>query len=136
KDGRVTAGNAPGLNDGAAAVVITRRDYADQHHLKPLARIVGYGQAAVNPQWLFYAPVKAIPVALDRAGWSMDDVDLFELNEAFASQVLADLRGLERVGRVLPMEKLNINGGAIALGHPVGASGARVIVTPIHALKD
>jgi acetyl-CoA C-acetyltransferase len=135
-EGRVTAGNAPGLNDGAAAIVLTRRDYADQHGLRPLARIVAYGQAAVHPQWLFYAPVKAIPVAMDRAGWSMDDVDLFEINEAFASQVLADVRGLEREGRVLPMDKLNVNGGAIALGHPVGASGARVIVTLIHALKD
>jgi acetyl-CoA C-acetyltransferase len=135
-DGRVTAGNAPGLNDGAAAVVLTRRDYAEQRNLSPLARIVAYGQAAVHPQWLFYAPVKAIPVAMDRAGWSMDDVDLFEINEAFASQVLADVRGLEREGRTLPMEKLNVNGGAIALGHPVGASGTRVIVTLIHALRD
>lgn len=135
-EGRVTAGNAPGLNDGAAAVVLARRDYADEHGLHPLARIVAYGQAAVHPQWLFYAPVKAIPVALDRAGWSMQDVDLFEINEAFASQVLADIRGLEREGHILPMEKLNVNGGAIALGHPVGASGARLIVTLIHALKD
>ncbi len=134
--GRVTAGNAPGLNDGAAAVVIARRDYTEQHGVSPQARIVAYGQAAVHPQWLFYAPVKAIPVALNRAGWSMDDVDLFEINEAFASQVLADVRGLEREGHILPMEKLNVNGGAIALGHPVGASGARVIVTLIHALKD
>jgi acetyl-CoA C-acetyltransferase len=136
KDGRVTAGNAPGLNDGAAMMIITRRDYAEQHGLTPLARIVSYGQAALNPQWLFYAPVKAIPIALDRAGWTMEDVDLFEINEAFASQVLADVRGLEREGHVLPMEKLNVNGGAIALGHPVGASGARVLITLIYALKD
>jgi acetyl-CoA C-acetyltransferase len=135
-EGRVTAGNAPGLNDGAAAVVLARRDYADHHNLSPLARIVGYGQAAVHPQWLFYAPVKAIPVALERAGWSMEDVELFELNEAFAAQALADIRGLERDGRNLPIDKLNVNGGAIALGHPVGASGARVIVTLIYALKD
>jgi acetyl-CoA C-acetyltransferase len=134
-DGRVTAGNAPGLNDGAAAVVITRRDYAEQHGLTPLARIVGYGQAALNPQWLFYAPVKAIPAALERAGWDMADVDLFEINEAFAAQVLADVRGLEREGHPLPMEKLNVHGGAIALGHPVGASGARVLITLIFALK-
>jgi acetyl-CoA C-acetyltransferase len=134
--GRVTAGNAPGLNDGAAAVVLARRDYAEQHGLTPLARIVGYGQAAVHPQWLFYAPVKAIPIALERADWSMEDVDLFEINEAFAAQVIADVRGLEREGRTLPMEKLNVNGGAIALGHPVGASGARVLITLIHALKD
>ena len=134
--GRVTAGNAPGLNDGAAAVVLTRRDYAEQHGLTPLAKIVGYGQAAVHPQWLFYAPVKAIPVALERAGWLMEDVDLFEINEAFAAQVLADVRGLEREGRILPMDKLNVNGGAVALGHPVGASGARVLVTLLYALKD
>ncbi|MCC7448845.1 MAG: acetyl-CoA C-acetyltransferase [Anaerolineae bacterium] len=134
--GRVTAGNAPGLNDGAAAIVLTRRNYAEQHGLTPLAKIVGYGQAAVHPQWLFYAPVKAIPVALERAGWSMEDVDLFEINEAFAAQVLADVRGLEREGRILPMDKLNVNGGAVALGHPVGASGARVIVTLLYALKD
>lgn len=135
-DGRVTAGNAPGLNDGAAAVIVTRRDYAEQHGLTPQARVVGYGQAAVHPQWLFYAPVKAIPVALQRAGWTMSDVDLFELNEAFAAQVLADVRGLAKDGYELPMDKLNVNGGAIALGHPIGASGARVIVTLLHALKD
>jgi acetyl-CoA C-acetyltransferase len=136
KEGRVTAGNAPGLNDGAAAVVVTRRDYADAHHHAPIAKIVGYGQAALNPQWIFYAPVKAIPVALERAGWSVNDVDLFEINEAFAAQVLADLRGLEREGHAIPEEKLNVHGGAIALGHPVGASGARVLITLIHALKD
>lgn len=135
-NGRVTAGNAPGLNDGAAAIVVTRRDYAEQHSLTPLAKIVSYGQAAVNPQWLFYAPVKAIPVALERAGWSIKDVDLVEINEAFAAQVLADLRGLEREGHPLAMEKVNVNGGAIALGHPVGASGARVLATLIFALKD
>lgn len=136
KDGRVTAGNAPGLNDGAAALVLTRRDYAEQHGLTPLARMAGYGQAALDPQWIFYAPVKAVPRALERAGWTMDDVDLFEINEAFAAQVLADLRGLAREGHPLPEEKLNVNGGAIALGHPIGASGARVLVTLIYALKE
>lgn len=136
ENGRVTAGNAPGLNDGAAALVICRRDYAEAHGLAPLARIRGYGQAAVTPAWLFYAPVKAIPVALERAGWAMTDVDLVEINEAFAAQVLADVRGLAREGHPLPMEKLNVNGGAIALGHPVGASGARVILTLLHALRD
>jgi acetyl-CoA C-acetyltransferase len=135
-EGSVTAGNAPGLNDGAAALVVTRRDYAEAHGLTPIARVVSYGQAAVHPQWLFYAPVKAIPVALKRAGWDISEVDLFELNEAFAAQVLADVRGLAKDGYTLPMEKLNVNGGAIALGHPIGASGARVIVTLIHALRD
>ncbi len=136
ENGTVTAGNAPGMNDGAAALIVASRDYADQHGHKPLARIVAYGQAAVEPSWLFYAPVKAIPIALERAGWSIDDVDLFEMNEAFAAQVLADVKGLERDGYRLPLEKLNVNGGAIALGHPIGASGARVLVTLIYALRD
>ncbi len=135
-DGQVTAGNAPGLNDGAAAVVVSTRDYAEKNGRAPLARIVGYGHAALDPQWIFYAPVKAVPVALEKAGWSIDDVDLFEFNEAFASQVLADMRGLERDGYSIPLEKINVHGGAIALGHPLGASGARVLVTLIHALKD
>jgi acetyl-CoA C-acetyltransferase len=134
--GRVTAGNAPGLNDGAAALVIASRDYAERHGHQPLARIVGYGQAAVDPKWLFSAPIKALPLALERAGWSMADVDLVELNEAFAAQVLADLKGLAREGHEIPLEKLNVNGGAIAIGHPIGASGARVLVTLIHALRQ
>ena len=134
--GSVTAGNAPGMNDGAAALVVSSREYAERRGHQPLARIVGYGQAAVEPSWLFYAPVKAIPIALQRAGWTMDDVDLFEINEAFASQVVADLKGLEREGYPLPPEKLNVHGGAIALGHPIGASGARVLVTLVHALQD
>jgi len=135
-DGQVTAGNAPGMNDGAAALVVASRDYAEAHGHAPVARVVGYGQAAMDPKWIFYAPVKAIPVALARAGWTAEDVDLFEINEAFAAQVLADLRGLEREGHTVPLEKVNVNGGAIALGHPVGASGARVLVTLIHALQD
>jgi acetyl-CoA C-acetyltransferase len=133
--GNVTAGNSPGMNDGAAAVVVSSREYAEKHGHKPVARIVAYGQAAVEPTWLFYAPVKAIPVALERAGWTVDDVDLFEVNEAFAAQVLADLEALRREGHAIPMEKLNVHGGAIALGHPVGASGARVLTTLIHALQ-
>jgi acetyl-CoA C-acetyltransferase len=136
QEGSVTAGNAPGMNDGAAALVVSSREYAESHGHKPIARIVGYGQAAVEPSWLFYAPVKAVPVALQRAGWTADDVDLWELNEAFAAQVLADLRGLERDGYKIPLERLNVHGGAIALGHPLGASGARVLVTLIYALQD
>ncbi len=135
-DGSVTAGNAPGMTDGAAAIVVSSREYAEQHQHQPIARIVGYAQAAVEPKSLFYAPVKAIPLALQRAGWSISDVDLFELNEAFAAQVLADIEGLKRLGHQLPMEKLNINGGAIALGHPLGASGARVLITLVHALQS
>jgi acetyl-CoA C-acetyltransferase len=135
-DGRVTAGNAPGLNDGAAAMVVSSRAYAEKHGHQPLARVVAYGHAAVTPKWLFYAPVKAIPLVVEKAGWTMADVDLFELNEAFAAQVLADLTGLAREGYELPLEKLNVNGGAIALGHPVGASGTRVLITLINALHQ
>jgi acetyl-CoA C-acetyltransferase len=134
--GSVTAGNAPGMNDGAAALVVASRDYANTHNHQPVARIAGYGQAAVDPAWIFYAPVKAIPIALQRAGWAIDDVDLFEINEAFAAQVLADVKGLEQDGYRVDMERVNVNGGAIALGHPLGASGARVLVTLIHALQD
>lgn len=136
KDGRVTAGNAPGLNDGAAAMVISSRSYAEANGRTAIARIAGYGQAAVDPKWIFYAPVKAIPIALQKAGWRIEDVDLFEINEAFASQVLADMRGLEQDGFIVPMDKVNVNGGAIALGHPLGASGARILVTLIHALQQ
>lgn len=136
KEGQVTAGNAPGLNDGAAAIAVSSRAYAEKHGHQPVARIVGYGQAALDPQWIFYAPVKAVPVALEKAGWTHDEVDLYEFNEAFAAQVLADMRGLERDGYPIPLEKINVHGGAIALGHPLGASGARVLVTLIHALQD
>lgn len=136
KDGQVTAGNAPGLNDGAAAVVVASRAYAEKKGHDAVARIVGYGQAALDPQWIFYAPVKAVPVALAKAGWSHEEVDLWEFNEAFAAQVLADMRGLEREGISIPLEKINVHGGAIALGHPLGASGARVLVTLIGALQD
>lgn len=135
-DGRVTAGNAPGLNDGASAVVVASRDYAEKKGHDVVARIVGYGQAAIDPKWIFYAPVKAVPVALEKAGWSHADVDLYEFNEAFAAQVLADMRGLERDGYTIPLEKINVHGGAIALGHPLGSSGSRVLVTLIHALQD
>lgn len=136
ENGKVTAGNAPGMNDGAAALVVSSREYAEKHSHQPVARVVGCGQAAVEPTWLFYAPIKAIPIALQRAGWSINDVDLFEINEAFAAQVLANLRGLERDGYPVPLEKVNVHGGAIALGHPLGASGARVLITLINALQD
>ena len=134
KDGKVTAGNAPGLNDGAAAVVVASQEYADQNGLEPLAHIVGYGQAAVEPKYLFAAPAKAIPLLLEKVGWTFDDVDLIELNEAFAAQVLADGYALE--GQGWNWEKVNVHGGAIALGHPIGASGARILVTLIYALNN
>lgn len=133
-DGRVTAGNASTLNDGAAALVIASRAYAEARGLKPLARIVAYGQAAVEPKWLFSAPAKAMPKVLARAGWTFDDVDLIELNEAFAAQVLAN--GYELAAHGWDWHKVNVHGGAIALGHPLGASGARVLVTLLFALQQ
>jgi acetyl-CoA C-acetyltransferase len=134
KDGKVTAGNAPGLNDGGAAVVVASRAYAQEHGKRPIARIVGYTQAAVAPKRLFIAPAFAIPKLLDKIGWTLKDVDLIEINEAFAAQVLAD--GYALADKGWDWSKVNVNGGAIALGHPVGASGARVVVTLIHALQD
>jgi acetyl-CoA C-acetyltransferase len=134
KDGKVTAGNAPGLNDGAAATVIASRAYADKNGLKPLARIIGYAQFADEPKYLFRAPAFAIPKLLKKIGWTLADVDLVELNEAFAAQVLADGYALADQG--WDWAKVNVNGGAIALGHPIGASGARVLTTLIYALKD
>lgn len=134
--GMVTAGNAPGLNDGAAALVVTSRAEAERQGITPMARIVGYTHAAVPPKWLFAAPARAIPRLLERLGWEMGDVDLFEINEAFAAQVLANFAELEQKGTPLDWEKVNVNGGAVALGHPIGASGARVLVTLIHALKE
>lgn len=136
KDGAVTAGNAPGLNDGAAAVVLMSRAEAERQGLKPLARIVGYTHAAVEPKWLFAAPAKALPKLLDRVGWTLADVDLIELNEAFAAQALANGVELRRGGYDWDWDKVNVNGGAIALGHPVGASGARLLVTLLYALRN
>ena len=135
RDGLVTAGNAPGLNDGAAALVVTSRAAAQAQRLAPLARIVGYAMAPVDPEWIFSAPARAIPRLLQKIGWSLDDVDLVELNEAFAAQVLAN--GIDMTGQGINWhwEKVNVHGGAIALGHPLGASGARILVTLIHALR-
>jgi acetyl-CoA C-acetyltransferase len=134
KDGKVTAGNAPGLNDGAAAVVVASRAKAEQMGRKPLASILGYGNVALAPKYLFAAPAKAIPMVLKQVGWKLADVDLIELNEAFAAQALAN--GYELSDQGWNWDKVNINGGAIALGHPIGASGARLIATLIYALKD
>ncbi len=133
-DGIVTAGNSPGLNDGAAAVVVASQAYAEAHGLQPLARIVAYDYAAVEPKWIFSAPAKAIPKVLAKAGWTLDDVDLIELNEAFAAQVLAN--GKELADKGWDWDKVNVHGGAIALGHPIGASGARILTTLIYALRD
>jgi acetyl-CoA C-acetyltransferase len=127
--GSVTAGNAPGLSDGAAALVVCGARAADELGVRPLARILGFAQAAVAPLELFTAPVFAIRKLLERTGTRLDDYALVELNEAFASQAVANMRALE-----LAEERVNAAGGAIALGHPIGASGARVLVTLIYAL--
>jgi acetyl-CoA C-acetyltransferase len=132
--GKVTAGNASSMNDGAAAVVVSSRAYAEKTGAKPIARIVGYAQAAVEPKYLFAAPAYALPNLLQKIGWGFADVDLVELNEAFAAQVLAD--GYALADKGWDWEKVNVNGGAIAIGHPLGASGARVLTTLIHALRD
>ncbi|HLE52783.1 MAG TPA: thiolase family protein, partial [Anaerolineales bacterium] len=134
KDGKVTAGNAPGLNDGAAAVTLASRAMAEQLGLQPLARVVGYTQAAVQPKYLFDAPAQSVPKLLEIVGWTLSEVDLIELNEAFAAQVLAN--GYALANRGWDWRKVNVNGGAIALGHPIGASGARLLTTLIYALKD
>jgi acetyl-CoA C-acetyltransferase len=134
KDGKVTAGNAPGLNDGAAAVVVASRAKAEQMGVKPMARILGYGSVALEPKYLFAAPAKTIPVVLKQVGWKLPEVDLIELNEAFAAQVLAN--GYELADQGWDWNKVNVNGGGIALGHPIGASGARLLATLIYALKD
>lgn len=130
-DGKVTAGNAPGLTDGAAALVVMSAQRARDLGCRPLARIAGYAQAAVEPKWLFIAPVHAIRALLQRTGSTLADMDLIEVNEAFAAQMLAD-------GQELGWDwgRVNVRGGGIALGHPIGASGARVLVTLLHALRD
>jgi acetyl-CoA C-acetyltransferase len=135
-DGQVTAGNAPGLNDGASAVVVTSRAEAERQGVRPLARIVGYTHAAVHPQWIFSAPAKAIPRLLANIGWPLDTVDLIELNEAFAAQVLANGVDMSRQGLPWNWEKVNVNGGAVALGHAIGSSGTRVLITLLYALQQ
>ncbi len=133
-DGKVTAGNSPGLNDAAAALVLASQTRAQAIGATVLARIVGYAQAAVDPKYIFAAPAIAIPLLLEKIGWKLPDVDLIELNEAFAAQVLANGSELSDMG--WDWNKVNVNGGAIALGHPLGATGARLLTTLVHALKD
>jgi acetyl-CoA C-acetyltransferase len=128
--GTVTAGNSSGLNDGAALLAVTTEDYAKEHGLPVLARILSYATVGIEPAVMGMGPAAAVPAALIRAGMSLSDIDLFELNEAFAAQSLAVIRALG-----LDPEKVNIAGGALALGHPIGASGARILVTLIHALR-
>jgi acetyl-CoA C-acetyltransferase len=126
KDGTVTAGNAPGVNDGAAAVIVTSLERAGQLGKTPLARIAGHAVSGIEPALVMMAPIKAVQKLLVKTGWTMESVDLFELNEAFSVQAIAVM---EQLG--LPLEKVNVNGGAVALGHPIGASGARILVTLI-----
>lgn len=130
KDGTVTAGNASGINDGAASLIVASEEAVQKHNLKPMARIVSWGIVGVDPTIMGIGPVPAIKQALERAGLTLADIDLFELNEAFAAQYLAVEKelGLDR-------DKVNVNGGAIALGHPVGASGARVLLSLAYELK-
>jgi len=129
-DGTVTAGNASGLNDGAAALVVAGAEHARRLGLAPIARVVSYASAAVDPRVMGIGPVPAVRKALEKAALGTDAIDLFELNEAFAAQSLAVLRELK-----LDAQKVNVLGGAIALGHPIGASGARILVTLLHALR-
>ena len=128
-EGTVTAGNAPGITDGAAATVVASERAVERLGLKPLARIVGYAQAEVAPKWLFLAPVEGVKRLLDRIELPIEAFDLIEINEAFAAQTLADGRELG-----FDWDKVNVNGGAIALGHPIGASGARIVATLLHEL--
>jgi len=128
--GTVTAGNAPGITDGAAATIVASERAVEQLGLKPLARIVGYAQAEVAPKWLFLAPIQGVQRLLDRIEMPIDAFDLIEINEAFAAQTLADGRELG-----FDFSKVNVNGGAIALGHPIGASGARIVATLLHELN-
>ena len=129
-DGSVTPGNASGINDGAAAVVLMAENEAEKRNLKPLAKIISWATCGVDPSLMGSGPIPASKKALKKAGWKISDLDLVESNEAFAAQSLAVIKDLD-----IPREKVNVNGGAIALGHPIGASGARILVTLIHEME-
>ncbi|MGE4233310.1 MAG: acetyl-CoA C-acyltransferase [Bacteriovoracia bacterium] len=130
KAGTITAANASTINDGAAALVLASEDFVKKSGVKPLAKIMGYAQHAQNPEWFTTAPVEASRKVLKKAGWDTNSVDLFEVNEAFAVVAMAAVKDLN-----VSEEKVNVNGGAISLGHPIGCSGARIIVTLLHALN-
>jgi acetyl-CoA C-acetyltransferase len=130
KEGRLTAASSSKISDGAAATVLMSAEEAKRRGLQPIARIVAHAGHAQAPEWFTTAPVKAIGNVLEKAGWSVDDVDLFEINEAFACVAMAPMQDLG-----IPHDKVNVHGGACALGHPIGASGARLVVTLLHALK-
>ena len=131
KDGTITAANASKINDGAAAFVLMSETEAKKRGLKPLAQIVSYAHFAQDPKYFTTAPVGAIKKSLSMANLNVNDIDLFEINEAFANVTMAAQKSLE-----IPMEKINVNGGAIAIGHPIGASGARILTTLLYALKN
>jgi len=130
QDGTVTAGNSSGINDGASALLIMERSIAERLGFKPLARIVGSAVAGVNPSYMGIGPIPATKKVLQRTGLSISQLDLIEINEAFASQSIACIKELG-----FDMEKVNVNGGAIALGHPLGCSGARIVTTLVHEMK-
>tara|TARA_B100000214_G_scaffold304368_1_gene235160 strand:- start:948 stop:1454 length:507 start_codon:yes stop_codon:yes gene_type:complete len=129
ENGTVTPGNSSGINDGAAATVLMSRDQAEHKSIEPLVKIVSWASCGVEPSLMGLGPIPAVKAALDKAKWEIEDVDLFEINEAFAAQSIAVIKELK-----IPEEIVNVNGGAIALGHPIGASGTRVLVTLIHEL--
>ena len=129
-NGTVTAGNSSGINDGAAAVVLMSHDEAKKRNLIPLAKIISWATCGVDPSLMGSGPIPAVKKALEKSGWKINDLDLIESNEAFAAQSLAVIKELD-----LPEEKVNVNGGAIALGHPIGASGTRILVTLVHEMK-
>ena len=129
ENGTVTAGNSSGINDGAAATILMSRVEAEAKGVEPLAKIVSWATCGVEPSLMGLGPIQAVNMALEKAGWKSKDVDLFEINEAFAAQSIAVIRDLK-----IPKEIVNVNGGAIALGHPIGASGTRILVTLIHEM--
>jgi acetyl-CoA C-acetyltransferase len=129
ENGSVTAGNAPGVNDGAAALVVASAERAAELGLAPLARIVAQATTGLSPRLVLMTPVESVRRVAGRAGWALDDVDLFEINEAFSAQMVAVLRELG-----VDADRVNVNGGAVALGHPIGASGARILTTLVHEL--
>ena len=129
-NGTVTPGNASGINDGAAAIVLMNEIEAKKRNLKPLAKIISWATCGVDPSLMGSGPIPASKKALEKANWKVSDLDLIESNEAFAAQSLAVIKDLK-----IPKEKVNVNGGAIALGHPIGASGARILVTLLHEMQ-
>ena len=130
ENGTVTPGNSSGINDGAAALLLTTLEEAEKKSIKPLVKIVSWASVGVDPSLMGLGPIEAVKIAIKKAKWNLDEVDLFEINEAFAAQSLAVIRELN-----IDQNKVNVNGGAIALGHPIGASGSRILVTLIHEMK-